>query len=43
MANFDKNYEEEMAQWIIAKLIVTTDQCFDFGIYLSKYFVLQSV
>ena len=37
----NRNYESKMAQWIIENLIKTTDQCFDFGIFLSKYFVYE--
>ena len=36
-----KDHEKEMAQWIIDNLIKTTDQCFDFGIYLSNFFIFE--
>ena len=34
-------WEKYYAKWIIDKLIKTTDQCFEFGIYLSKYAVFD--
>ena len=33
--------ECEMGQWIIDNLIETTNQCFEFGIYLSKFIVFE--
>ena len=37
--NFD--WEKHNAEWVINELIQTTDQCFDFGIYLSNYIVFD--
>ena len=38
--NFD--YERETAEWIIDNLILTTEQCFQFGIYVSEYIVFNT-
>ena len=37
----NSDIEGEMGQWIIDELIKTTDQCFEFGIYLSKFVVFD--
>ena len=41
IVKLNDNYEENMAQWIINNLVLTTDQCFEFGLYLSKYIVFE--
>ena len=40
-AKMAKEYEKQTPQWIIDRLITTTDECFDFGIYLSKYLIFS--
>ena len=42
IVQLENDLETKIAEWITSELIVSTDECFEFGIYLSKYIVFEN-